>query len=200
MKNKKWLTRINHVTYACRPETVDEWVRFHTEIEGGAVLKHKPDVYPNNPHSSMKLWCIDFGGFVVDLIVGIDREGKSHITEFVELHGDHCVQHIAFETPNLEEYVNHLQDHGVQILGDAHAAKLERDGIVQHIFTKGYSGEGVKNMPFAEYMQITKVDMTAENRERMAAEHAPNLKEDLYTHITESIQSGDRGTLLETKV
>lgn len=200
MTKQKWLTRINHITYACLPETVDKWVHFHTEIEGGEIMKCVEDVYPTKTHSSMKLWCINFGSFVLDLVVGIDREEKSHITEFVELHGDHCVQHVAFETPDLEQYVEHLHSHGVQTLGDTHAVKVEKNALVRHTFTQGYSGDGVKNMPFAEYLQINPLNIDDELRSELSRVHADNIKEDLYTHITDSIKSGSKSTLLEAKV
>ena len=196
MENKNWLTRIHHITYPCRPDTVEKWVRFHTEVEGGEIIYSSPDLCPDYPHSSIKLWCIGFGEFIIDLIVGIDREGKSHVTEFVERHGDHCVQHIAFETTHLEEYIEHLKKHGVKPLAPM-VTNLEPDGFNHHIFTKGYSGEGIKNMPFSEYMQIIKVEMTDENCAQIKEEHKQSIKEDLYVQSTESAESEDRGTLFQ---
>ena len=83
------LRKIDHVSYACAAGQIEKWAWFHIEVEGGTLIKRIDDARPGDPHSSMKIWCIDYGNFGVALIEGIDRAGKSQVTSFVEKHGDH---------------------------------------------------------------------------------------------------------------
>ena len=56
----------------------------------------------------MKIWCIDYGEFGVALIEGIDRAKKSQVTAFVDRHGDHSIQHVAFDTHDLDKFIEHM--------------------------------------------------------------------------------------------
>ena len=47
----------------------------------------------------------DAMGVGVALIEGIDRAKKSQVTKFVEAHGDHACQHVAYDTHDLDKFV-----------------------------------------------------------------------------------------------
>jgi len=95
------LRKVDHITYACEHGTIEKWAWFHIEVEGGTLINRIDDVRPEDPDSSMKIWCIDYGDFGVALVEGIDRRKKSHVTRFVERHGDHSCQHVAYECHDL---------------------------------------------------------------------------------------------------
>ena len=75
-----FLRKIDHITYACAPGTIEKWAWFHMEVEGGTLITRSDDVRPHDPESSMKLWCIDYGDFGIALVEGIDRRKKSQVT------------------------------------------------------------------------------------------------------------------------
>src|SRR5262249_42901546 len=89
--------------------------------------------------SSMMLWCIDFGEFGLALVAGIDREERSHVTAYAERHGDHSVQHVAFQVPDLAKFRDAMVEQcGMKMLGPI----LQRDdgfGWVRQVFAKGYN-------------------------------------------------------------
>ena len=58
-----FLRKVDHVTYACAKGTIEKWAWFHIEVEGGTLINRIDDVRPDDPDSSMKIWCIDYGGF-----------------------------------------------------------------------------------------------------------------------------------------
>ena len=61
-----FLRKVDHITYACAQGTIERWAWFHTEVEGGRLITRIDDVRPQDPDSSMKLWCIDFGEFGIE--------------------------------------------------------------------------------------------------------------------------------------
>ena len=65
------LKKVDHITYACGKGRIEQWAWFHIEIEGGTLINRIDDVRPEDPDSSMKIWCIDFGEFGIALIEGI---------------------------------------------------------------------------------------------------------------------------------
>ena len=64
--------RIDHVTFAIEKGMIERWAWFHIEREGGRLINKIDDVDPTNPDSSMRIWCLDYGGFGVALVEGID--------------------------------------------------------------------------------------------------------------------------------
>ena len=78
------LKKVDHITYACEQGSIERWAWFHIEVEGGTLINRIDDVRPDDPDSSMKIWCIDYGDFGIALVEGIDRAKKSHVTRFVE--------------------------------------------------------------------------------------------------------------------
>ena len=107
-----YIKKVDHITYACEAGTIERWAWFHIEVEGGTLINRIDDVRPGDPDSSMKIWCIDYGDFGVALIEGIDRAKKSQVTKFVDRHGDHACQHVAYDTYDLEKFQSHMRELG----------------------------------------------------------------------------------------
>ncbi|HEY9672581.1 MAG TPA: hypothetical protein V6D11_14135 [Waterburya sp.] len=147
-----WLVKVDHVTYACAKGMIEKWAWFHIEVEGGKLIKRIDDVDPNNPNSSMKLWCIDYGDFGIALVEGIDRNEKSQVTLFAEMHGDHSVQHVAYDTTNLEQFIDRLEKYGFNVLGEP-ISKRDAYGMLKQVFCRGYSQLSPAENQFAEYVQ-----------------------------------------------
>src|SRR5688572_28507137 len=104
----RWLEKVDHITYAVRPETMRKWAWLYIENLGGSLVLRVDDTNPGEA-SSMMLWCVDFHTFGIALVAGLDRAERSHISAFVDRHGDHSVQHIAFQVGNLERFQMEMQ-------------------------------------------------------------------------------------------
>ena len=63
-----WLKRVDHIAYACAEGMLEKWAWYHIEVEGGRLINRIDDTDPENPESSMKIWCIDFGSFGLPLL------------------------------------------------------------------------------------------------------------------------------------
>lgn len=147
-----WLVRVDHITYACEKGMIEKWAWYHLEVAGGRLVTRIDDVDPENPKSSMKLWCIDFGAFGIALVEGIDRAEKSQVTLFADCHGDHSVQHVAYDTSDLDKFMDRLQQYGCNPLGEP-ISKKDGFGILKQLFCKGYSQLSASETQFAEYVQ-----------------------------------------------
>lgn len=147
-----FLKKVDHITYACSPGTIEKWAWYHIEVEGGTLINRIDDVRPDDPGSSMKIWCIDYGEFGVALVEGIDRRNKSQVTQFVERHGDHACQHVAFDCYDLERFQEHL----VKMGGRPRGKTLVRNdgfGMLKQMFAKGYARGDAAEASFPEYVQ-----------------------------------------------
>ena len=133
----QWLQKVDHITYVVRPGTIRKWAWWYIEKLGGRLTLRIDDTNPHDK-SSMMLWCIDFGEFGIALVAGIDRLEKSHVTAYAELHGDHAVQHVAFQVADLGSFRQTMtKEAGLKLLGPI----LQRDdgfGWVRQVFAKGY--------------------------------------------------------------
>lgn len=117
---------------------------------------------PGDPHSSMKIWCIDCGNLGIALIEGIDRAGKSQATSFVDGHGDHSCQHVAYDCYDLNAFIDRLKSMG----GHARGGVLVQDdgfGILKQMFSKGYATGHAGEATFPEYCQ--RPDPTGSDRD-----------------------------------
>lgn len=146
------LTKVDHVTYACAQGTIEKWAWFHIEVEGGTLVTRIDDVRPDDPDSSMKLWCIDYGGFGIALVEGIDRRRKSQVTKFVERHGDHSCQHVAYDCHDLESFRRRLIDFGGHVRGPV-VTRHDGFGKLKQLFAKGYAGGDPAEASFPEYVE-----------------------------------------------
>ena len=181
-----WLKKVDHITYACAAGTIEKWAWFHIEVEGGTLINRIDDVRPDDAESSMKIWCIDYGNFGIALIEGIDRSKQSQVTAFVERHGDHSCQHVAYDTADLERFRQHLVANG----GTPRGQTLVRDdgfGILKQMFAKGYAVGHAGETSFPEYVErpeITDDGAVAITFSQMAGQG-------FYDQIEQAIESGD---------
>ena len=181
------LKKVDHITYACAHGQIDKWAWFHIEVEGGTLINRIDDVRPDDPGSSMKIWCIDYGDFGVALIEGIDRAEKSQVTAFTDRHGDHSVQHVAYDTHDLEKFIEHLQAMG----GDPRGEMLVRNdgfGVLKQLFARGYEEGDAGEATFPEYCQRPE---RTDSAEEIAITFAEETGKGFYDQVQDAIDSGD---------
>ena len=181
------LKKVDHISYACEAGSIERWAWFHIEVAGGVLINRIDDVRPGDPGSSMKIWCIDYGDFGVALIEGIDRAEKSQVTKFVEKHGDHTVQHVAFDTHDLDKFIEHMQSLG----GTPRGEVLVRDdgfGTLKQMFARGYAEGDAGEASFPEYCQ--RPDPTA-SPDEVAITFAEETGKGFYDQVQTAIEDGD---------
>lgn len=188
-----WLKRVDHVTYACAKGMIEKWAWYHIEVEGGKLTTRVDDADPSNKESSMKLWCVDFGTFGIALVEGIDRTKKSQVTAFVEKHGDHSVQHVAFDTGDLDGFLNHLQAYDVYPRGQTF---LRNDGfgMLKQVFCKGYDKLDPAEMCFPEYVERPKKNADFSDAKITFSQAAGKT---FYQQIEEAREKNDRSTFID---
>jgi hypothetical protein len=118
----------------------------------GTLIKRIDDARPGDPNSSMKTWGIDFGDFGIALIEGIDRAEKSQVTSFVEKHGDHSCQHVAYDCHNLEKFIGHMKSLGGHPRGNV-LVQDDGFGILKQMLAKGYASGHAGEATFPEYCE-----------------------------------------------
>src|SRR6478735_11447485 len=150
VEHMSYIKKVDHITYACEAGTIERWAWFHIEVEGGTLINRIDDVRPGDPDSSMKIWCIDYGDFGVALIEGIDRAKKSQVTKFVEKHGDHSCQHVAFDTHDLDKFLDHMQSMGGSPRGQV-LVRNDGFGMLKQVFARGYTEGDAAETNFPEY-------------------------------------------------
>ena len=181
-----FIKKVDHITYACAAGTIEKWAWFHIEVEGGILINRIDDVRPGGPDSSMKIWCVDYGDFGVALIEGIDRAKKSQVTKFVDRHGDHACQHVAYDTHDLEKFQAHMRDLG----GSARGGTLVRNdgfGILKQMFARGYSEGDAAEANFPEYVQRPSLGDADEVHITFAEETGRGF----YDQIEDAVAAGD---------
>ncbi len=149
----KWLQKVDHVTYVVRPDTIRKWAWLYIEKFGGQMTLRVDDTNPGEK-SSMMLWCIDFGEFGIALVAGIDREEKSHVTAYAERHGDHSVQHVAFQVGDLAKFRDAMaREAGLHMQGPI----LQRNdgfGWIRQVFAAGYNADSnPSEVGFPEFVE-----------------------------------------------
>ncbi len=187
------LKKIDHVTYACAAGQIEKWAWFHIEVEGGTLINRIDDVRPGDPDSSMKIWCIDFGEFGVALIEGIDRAKKSQVTKFVDVHGDHSCQHIAYDTHDLDKFVAHLQDMGGTPRGEV-LVRNDGFGVLKQMFARGYAEGDAAENSFPEYCQRPSAGDSAEE---VAITFAEETGKGFYDQIEDAVADGDEAPFFD---
>lgn len=185
------INRVDHITYAVDQGMIEKWGWYHIEVEGGQLTKRIDDVRPDDPNSSMKLWCIDFQNFGVVLVEGIDRKKISQVSAFVNRHGDHSVQHIAFDTSNLEDFIGHAMSLGTNLRGH----QLVNDdgfGKVKQLFGKGYAPIDAAEMSFPEYIERPRGGSTGSE---VNTDVPQNTGKNFYQRIEDARETKDTSTL-----
>jgi hypothetical protein len=147
-----WIKNVDHITYACVKGMIEKWAWYHIEVEGGRLVKRIDDISPNSTNSSMKLWCIAYNTFGIALVEGIDRAKKSQVSLFTEKHGDHSIQHVAYNTEDLDKFIERLKKYSCQLRGDVFV-RNDGFGIVKQVFTKGHDCMKTVEMTFSEYVE-----------------------------------------------
>lgn len=186
------LKKVDHITYACQLGTIERWAWFHIEVEGGTLINRIDDVRPDDPESSMKIWCIDYGEFGVALIEGIDRAKKSQVTKFVEAHGDHSCQHVAFDTHDLDTFVDHLKQMGGTPRGQV-LVRNDGFGVLKQMFARGYVEGDAAEASFPEYCQRPRVDDSAD----VAITFAEETGKGFYDQIEDAVAAGDEAPFFD---
>ena len=186
-----FLRKVDHITYACARGTIEKWAWFHTEVEGGRLIERIDDVRPHDAESSMKLWCIDFGEFGIALVEGIDRRKKSQVTKFVERHGDHSCQHVAFDCHDLERFRQHLLELGGHPRGRV-LVRHDGFGLLKQMFAKGYAEGDAAEATFPEY-----VERPREGAEEVHITFSETAGRGFYEQIEDAIESGDEEPLID---
>ncbi|MDW3216782.1 MAG: hypothetical protein R8G01_22525 [Ilumatobacteraceae bacterium] len=186
------LKKVDHITYACRQGMIEQWAWFHIDVEGGTLINRIDDVRPDDPDSSMKIWCIDFGEFGVALIEGIDRAKKSQVTKFVEVHGDHSCQHVAYDTHDLDAFVDHLKAMGGTPRGQV-LVRNDGFGTLKQMFARGYAEGDAAEASFPEYCQRPRVD----DEESVAITFAEETGKGFYDQIEDAVAAGDEAPFFD---
>ena len=181
------LKKVDHVAYAVAQGNIEKWAWFHIEVEGGTLIKRIDDARPNDPNSSMKIWCIDYGDFGIALIEGIDRAEKSQVTNFVEAHGDHSCQHVAYDCHDLDAFIKHMKAMG----GHPRGGVLVQDdgfGILKQMFAKGYASGHAGEATFPEYCQRPEASGDGSDVEITFSDAAGG---EFYKQVQDAIDEGD---------
>ena len=180
------LKKIDHVSYAVASGNIERWAWFHIEVEGGTLIKRIDDARPGDPNSSMKIWCIDYGEFGIALIEGIDRAEKSQVTAFVEKHGDHSCQHVAYDCYNLDEFVDRLKSLGGHPRGEV-LVQDDGFGILKQVFAKGYASGHAGEATFPEYCQRPR----AGDEKDVEITFSNKAGGEFYAQVQDAISEGD---------
>ncbi len=181
------LKKVDHITYAVAQGNMEKWAWFHIEVEGGTLIKRIDDVRPDDPDSSMKIWCIDYGDFGIALVEGIDRAKRSQVNDFVRRHGDHSCQHVAYDTYDLDAFIEHMKSMGGNPRGNV-IVQDDGFGILKQVFAKGYAGGHAGEAIFPEYCQRPRTTSEAQEVEITFSEQAGK---GFYDQVQEAIESGD---------
>ena len=187
IRRRSYLKKIDHVSYAVAQGNIEKWAWFHIEVEGGTLIKRIDDARPGDANSSMKIWCIDFGDFGIALIEGIDRLEKSQVTSFVEKHGDHSCQHVAYDCHNLDKFVAHMKSLG----GHPRGGILQQDdgfGVLKQMFAKGYASGHAGEATFPEYCERPDPASTQQDVEITFSNKAGG---EFYGQVQNAISDGD---------
>lgn len=182
------LRKIDHVTYAVASGNIEKWAWFHIEVEGGALIRRIDDARPGDPDSSMKIWCIDYGDFGIALIEGIDRAEKSQVTSFVEKHGDHACQHVAYDCHDLDAFVSYMKSMGGHPRGEV-LVQDDGFGLLRQMFAKGYTSGHAGETSFPEYCQRPRIACDEENG--VAITFSNRAGGEFYRQVQSAIDQGD---------
>jgi hypothetical protein len=186
------LKKVDHITYACEGGSIERWAWFHIEVEGGTLINRIDDVRPDDPDSSMKIWCIDYGEFGVALIEGIDRAKRSQVTKFVEVHGDHSCQHVAYDTFDLESFQAHMKSMGGTPRGET-LVRNDGFGILKQMFARGYAEGDAAEATFPEYVQRPRPG----DDDEVAITFAEETGKGFYDQIEDAVAAHDEAPFFD---
>ena len=154
------LKRVDHVTYAVTPETIEQvaafWVK---ELDGTLVLKND-DVRPDDPADSMMLWGIVLNRGIpeeelgIALVAGIDRSQVSQVTRFVKKKGPNVVQHVAYDVGEMASFRKYFEgEFGANLLSETLVVPDGFGGHVRQVFGRGYESGNAAEVGFPEFVE-----------------------------------------------
>jgi hypothetical protein len=189
----KWLMNVDHITYVVTPKTIKKWAWWYLQVMGGKLILRVDDTNPKDA-SSMMLWCIDYDDFGIALVAGIDRTEKSHVTAFAELHGDHCVQHVAYRVPSLVEFTKEMETEANLALQGPILQRHDAYGWVRQVFAKVHHGAANPAVvPFTEFVERPTVKGEAFPEISFSAEAGTNL----YQQAQRAMKVDDRAVMID---
>ena len=128
------------------------------------------------------------------LVEGIDRAKPSQVTRFVERHGDHAVQHVAYDTYDLDAFVEHLKAMGGSPRGEV-LVRHDGFGVLKQMFARGYDAGDAGEASFPEYCQRPTVDDLGDAA--VAITFAEETGKGFYDQVEDAIESGDEAPFFD---
>ncbi|MDP3770194.1 MAG: VOC family protein [bacterium] len=148
----KWLGE-DHITYVVRD--IQAWRCVYMDVWGFKEIHHTADACPHGP-SSMELYGLQAGRSRVALVSPINRTSISHVQTFLDVHGDHSVQHVAYAIQNLEAFVEEMKGRGFKFLGEI-KQRSDAFGPIKQIFAKRFDARFTPGQgSFAEFVERPK--------------------------------------------
>lgn len=184
----KWIKKVDHVTYAVAKGMIEKWAWYHIEVEGGRLCTRIDDVNPQNPESSMKIWCIDYGTFGIALVEGIDRTKESQVSAYVRRHGDHAVQHVAYDCHSLDKFLEHVKSFGCHARGET-LVRNDGFGILKQMFGKGYDELDAGEACFPEYVERPRPTESDKSMEKIT--FSQQAGKGFYQQVEDARTAGD---------
>ena len=165
----KWLGE-DHITYAVRD--IRLWRHFYVNVMGGREIHHTADVNPAGS-SSMELYGIELGRSRIALVSPINRSATSQVESFLQKHGDHSIQHVAYAISNLEAFVAEMRQKGFRFLGGI-KERADSFGPVKQIFTKRFDAIATSAVDgvFFEFVERKEKSAAAERDEAFSSDVA----------------------------
>lgn len=131
--NWQWLGE-DHITYAVWD--IKSWRAVYIDCFGFYEIHHTADASPHGT-SSMELYGLELGASRIALVSPISRSSISHVEHFLRKHGDHSIQHVAYEIRNLEAFVREMKDKGFHFLEEI-KYRTDPFGPIKQIFAKRF--------------------------------------------------------------
>ena len=154
------LKRVDHVTYAVTPETIEQVAAFWVKELGGTLVLKNDDVRPDDPSDSMMLWGVVLNKGVpkeelgIALVAGIDREQVSQVTRFVQNKGPNVVQHVAYDVGEMDSFRKYFEgEFGANLLSETLVVPDGFGGYVRQVFGRGYESGNAAEVGFPEFVE-----------------------------------------------
>ncbi len=154
------LKRVDHVTYAVTPATIEHVADFWVKELGGALVLKNDDVRPDDPADSMMLWGIVLNRGIpeeelgIALVAGIDRDQVSQVTRFVQKKGPNVVQHVAYDVGEMASFRKYFEgEFGANLLSETLVVPDGFGGHVRQVFGRGYESGNAAEVGFPEFVE-----------------------------------------------